>query len=468
MQWLQASIFRRVVLPMLLVFIMAVVVSFSVVRKVSLHELEEVLTSNLSTSAKSLFGVLRNEFRNDDASVLQGIVDRYSEHQNPLPNELSAELYEAEQANLRYIYLQLYVPTLDARVSSRELPLFTFDTRKSGFFEVAEGEHRWQMYGVNDDATGAWFYMGQRDDYLAEIHDESNEAMAWALLLLLPLLAAMIWYGVLRGLQPLRELSHEIDRRESENMQLLSLQPATKETRPLIHALNELLQRLTDTLANERQFTADAAHELRTPIASLRAQLGVLQGARSEDEREQAVRDIDRATVRMSELVANLLALARLDSNAELPAAESYDLRARLEGVIAEHAFVAMEKQVEISLHGLEHCPLTGTAYLHELLAANLIINAIKYTPPGGQVTVYLEHVAGAVEYRVEDTGPGVPESELATLTERFRRVRQTGGESAQGAGLGLSIAARCAQLAHAELTLYNRQPTGFCAKVKL
>lgn len=453
---------------MLFVFVMAIVVSFSVVRRVSLHELEEVLTSNLSTSAKSLFGVLRSEFRSNDASVLQGIVDRYSEHQNPLPNELSAELYEPEQANLRYIYLQLYVPTLDVRVSSREQPLFTYGTRKSGFFEVVEGHHRWQVYGVNDVATGAWFYMGQRDDYLAEIHDESNEAMAWALLLLLPLLAAMIWYGVLRGLQPLRELSHEIDRRESENMQPLSLQLATKETRPLIQALNELLQRLTDALANERQFTEDAAHELRTPIASLRAQLGVLQGARSEDERQQAVRDIDRATVRMSELVSNLLALARLDSSSELPAAEPYDLRARLEEVIAEHVFVAMEKQVEISLQGLEHCPLTGTAYLHELLAANLIINAIKYTPPGGQVTVYLENTGGSIEYRVEDTGPGVPKDALATLTERFRRVRQKGGESAEGAGLGLSIAARCAQLAHAELTLHNRQPHGFCATVRL
>lgn len=468
MQWLQASILRRVVLPMLVVFIISVEVSFTVVRNVSLHELEEVLNSNLSTSAKSLFGVLRSEFKNDDVSVLQGIVDRYSEYQNPLPNELSEEFYEEEQANRRYIYLQLYVPMLNARVSSRERPLFTFDTHKAGFFEVAEGEHRWQMYGVNDEATGAWFYMGQRDDYLAEIHDESNEALNLALLLLLPLLSVLIWYGVLRGLQPLRDLSHEIDRRESENMQLISLGPATKETRPLIHALNELLQRLTGALANERQFTADAAHELRTPIASLRAQLGVLQGARSEGERQQAVRDIDRATVRMSELVSNLLALARLDSSSELPAAESYDLRGRLEEVIAEHAFVAMNKQVEISLQGLEHCSLMGTAYLHELLVANLIINAIKYTPPGGQVTVYLERVGDVVEYRVEDTGPGVPEDELATLTERFRRVRQQGGESAEGAGLGLSIAARCAQLAYAELTLHNRQPHGFCATVRL
>ncbi len=465
--WCQASLVRRVLVPVVALFVVAVVLSASIVRKVSVHELEEVLTANLSTSAKSLFAVIRHQLALDDAVGLQEIIDDYSAAQAPLANETQARLYERELANQRYIYLQLFDPRTQTVVSSRASPLLAKDAQTLGFFSVAEAGHVWQMYGLNDSQTGAWFYMGQRDDYWSEIRDESNEAMLAALLLLCPLLAALIGFGVVRGLLPLRRLRDDIDHRESGNLQAIDTSDTVAETQPLVQALNALLARLEQSLSNERQFTADAAHELRTPIASLRAQLGVLSGARSTAERDSAVMNIDRATVRMASLVDNLLALARLDTGAAPSAPQRFELRHCLEHILADHAPLAIAKDIEISFYACGDFHLTGHAYLHELLFANLIHNAIKYTPSGGTVDVRLYEKDQSLHYCVDDSGPGVPPEELVTLTERFRRVRNSGGESAEGSGLGLSIAQRCAQLSGSELSLNNRDGQGFSARVR-
>lgn len=281
-----------------------------------------------------------------------------------------------------------------------------------------------------------------------ELTDHLLKTMLTPLLFGVPLFGLWIWFATRRGLAPLERIAGEIAMRAPERLDPLVPHAAPREIRPLVEALNSLFDRVTRTLDNERRFTADAAHELRTPLAAITAQAQVAARARDAAEREHALAQLAASARRGSHLVDQLLTLARLDPAAEIPLGEL-----RLDTLAAEacadYGAKAVEKSIALELDAPEPVRVVGNEAMLRVLLRNLIDNGVRYTPPGGQVAVGVT----ACVLTVNDSGPGIPVEQRAHALCRLRRLA---GQEIEGSGLGLSIVARIAELHHARLELAN------------
>ncbi len=251
------------------------------------------------------------------------------------------------------------------------------------------------------------------------------------ILLTLPLLALIIWTGVGRGLGPLKKVAGEIAQRSPSQLQPLAVRDTPEEIRPLADSLNRLLGRLDEALESERRFTANAAHELRTPLAGLKTQAQVALRATSEPQRIQMLNKILEGVDRATHLVGQMLTLARLDPDAAAAQYEPVDLVQTAVAVVAERAPSALEKNIEIELTEDSRGAVNGDAAALAILIRNLVDNAIRYTPPGGRVEVSIATREDGITLTVTDNGPGIPELERARVFERFYRAPGSGGRVA-------------------------------------
>jgi two-component system sensor histidine kinase QseC len=283
--------------------------------------------------------------------------------------------------------------------------------------------------------------------------------------LFIPLLIGLIYFSVRRGLKPLDDLAAEVSARSSENLQTLPHAHVPMEARPLVAALNRLLRRLGATLENERRFTADAAHELRTPLAAVRVQAQVALASADADEQRHALRQVLVGTERATRLVEQLLRLARLDPLARLPAPQSVDLGALARTALEEARILAPTRDADLRLDvAAEPLPVAGDADLLAVVMRNLIDNALRYTAPGCAIAVFARREHGEPAIGVADAGAGVPAEELPKLIEHFYRGRET---TAEGSGLGLAIVRRIAELHGARLEVGNGADGGFVAQLR-
>ncbi|MCC6656772.1 MAG: hypothetical protein IT512_01160, partial [Rhodocyclaceae bacterium] len=267
----------------------------------------------------------------------------------------------------------------------------------------------------------------------------------------LPALALLVWLAVGAGLAPLAGVAREVARRDPDNLAPLDPGRSPREVLPLVAALNALFGRLKDSLEQERRFTADAAHELRTPLAAVKTQAQVALGATGEAERSRALANVVAGTDRASRLVEQLLVLARLDPQTALPTGQPVDLHELARQGVAELAPAAAAKGVEMGLAPGEATPVAGDAVLLAVLLRNLLDNAVRYTPSGGEVEVSVGRTSGGASLAVVDSGPGIPEAERGKVCERFHRLLGSGED---GSGLGLSIVRRIADLHRATVVL--------------
>ena len=288
---------------------------------------------------------------------------------------------------------------------------------------------------------------------LADMHDELALRITRNLLMplwvALPLLAGLLWWVVAISLRPLVKLTQAVASRQPDNLAPLTV-AAPAEVMPLIERLNHLFARTGKLIDNERRFTADAAHELRTPIAGIKAQLQVAQGALDQAGRDRALDNAIQGCNRATHLITQLLTLARLES-ADTAALQACPLRALVAGVMAESAPQALEAGVQLELLEGAAVSVKGLPALLQVLVRNLLDNAVRYNPAGTLVQVGVFHQAGQPCLRISDNGSGLPAEELEKITQRFFRPL---GTSASGSGLGLSIVQRIAEIHQAELQL--------------
>ncbi|HXF65173.1 MAG TPA: sensor histidine kinase N-terminal domain-containing protein [Burkholderiales bacterium] len=256
--------------------------------------------------------------------------------------------------------------------------------------------------------------------------------------LLILLAAVLVWYGVGRGLAPLADLRREIARRSHRDLSALPEQRAPQEVQPLIRAMNDLLARLSQALDAQSRFVADAAHQLRTPLAGLKTQTELALRQAQSSEAQAALAQLQAATEQATRLVNQLLALARAEPGAANGVAfERLDLSRLARETTTEWVPRALARNIDLGYEGAPAAPVTGDAFLLKEMLNNLLDNAVRYTQPGGQVTVRVAREAQRVTLEVEDNGPGIPEAERDRVFERFHRVL---GSGAEGCGLGLSI----------------------------
>ncbi len=298
-----------------------------------------------------------------------------------------------------------------------------------------------------------------RDKEALEIAVKTVQPLA----LIFPLLLLAIYFSVRRGLKPLDELASDVSVRSSDNLSPLASRAIPREAQPLVAAINRLLYRLNGSLESERRFTADAAHELRTPLAAARIQAQVALLSGDADKRQHALTQtlagIDRAT----RLVEQMLRLARLDPLARLALPQSVNLVELAQRVVAGVQDAMPQARIALDVDAVE-CVVDGDADLLEIALRNLVDNAVRYSPPGSAVSVFLRAGLAADDGRSElrlgviEAGPGVPADELPRLIERFYRGSAV---IAEGSGLGLTIVGRIAELHGATLELANRNANG-------
>jgi two-component system sensor histidine kinase TctE len=260
------------------------------------------------------------------------------------------------------------------------------------------------------------------------------------------LLAALaVWYAVGRGLAPLTALQREIANRSHRDLSALPEEETPKEVRPLIHAMNELLERLSLVLAAQQRFIADAAHQLRTPLAGLKTQTELALRQAQSDEARNTLRQLHTATEQTTRLVNQLLSLARAEPGAgRAQSAEKLDLARLARDTTTEWVPRAIERDIDLGFDSpLAGAAIRGDSFLLKEMLNNLLDNAIRYTQAGGQVTVRVTPDTTSIFLSVEDNGPGIPSAERGRVFERFHRVLGTG---ADGCGLGLAIVREIAQ----------------------
>jgi two-component system sensor histidine kinase QseC len=330
-------------------------------------------------------------------------------------------------------------------------PQMALSDKASGYSTREIEGQRWRIFSLVDNNSGFQIQVGES----MAIRDELTAAIAlragMPLLLALPLLALLISLGINRSLRPLQRLAQTIARRAPDNLEAVDDRRAPSEIRPLLAALNTLFRRLAEAFENERRFTADAAHELRTPLAALRVQAQVAQRSTDEEERQQALEKLQVGVERASRLVDQLLTLARVDPESGLAQREPIALDGLAEEVLSVFTGEAAIKQLELDLAIGRGCIVAGQRDSLAILLRNLIDNAIRYTPEKGRIELSIKREEDGVVLRIGDSGPGIPEAQRERIFDRFYRVA---GQEIAGCGLGLSIVKRIAELHGAELSL--------------
>jgi signal transduction histidine kinase len=298
-----------------------------------------------------------------------------------------------------------------------------------------------------------------------EIVETLGESLVWPLLAAVPALALAIWLGVGAGLRPLSELRAQLARRGAADLSALDAANAPQEIEPLVTELNRLFARIGETVARERRLTADAAHELRTPLAVLSTQAQVARRAPGEAARNEALDALVAGAGRAARLIEQMLTLARLEAGQPGEHAHPVALHELARQALAEAAPRAVEKNIDVSLEEGPPAEVEGHAALLAVLLRNLVDNAVRYTPAGGRVRVAVRAAPGGVRLEVVDNGPGVPAAELARLGERFHRL---GASGESGSGLGLSIVLRIAELHRGTVRFANAADGGLEVTVEL
>ncbi|MEZ5741167.1 MAG: sensor histidine kinase N-terminal domain-containing protein [Burkholderiaceae bacterium] len=276
--------------------------------------------------------------------------------------------------------------------------------------------------------------------------------------IILPIAAALVWFGLSRGLRPLRGLRNRIRARRPDDLSPIDTSNAPLEIVPLLEAFNHLLGQLQHNLATQRRFIADAAHQIKTPLAGIHMQAELALRADDPTERQRSLSLLARSSERASHLVNQLLALARAEAMGETTRFEQLDLNELARDALVELAPLALEAGLDIGFEGTdEPAPVQGNRILLGELVLNLVTNAIRYTPTGGTVTVRVLNTLGLVTLEVEDNGPGIPASERESVFERFYRLRDRPASNegeARGSGLGLAIVREIARLHRARITV--------------
>ena len=406
---------------------------------VALHEINEIADSQMSQLARSLM------------QVPQAAAGSTAD----LPPAGGAE-----SSNNGFAIWDKHGTLLLADRYGREIPFQT----ASGFHNnrAAWQGSAWRYLYLHDEHSGRTVAVSQR---LKERLSTLTNAL-WVQLALtflsLPLLLWLIARGIRRGLTPLDLLAGELAARNAQSLQPVSEQvPA--ETLPLVQSLNALLARVAESLAREQRFTADAAHELRSPLAALKVQAEVLAMSSDEAEQQHHLGNIHESIDRANRLTEQLLTLARLDPMQALPDAQPIDWQRSAHQALQSVNLQAREKRVQLKLEcacgfGQVFPPL-GNEVLLQLMLRNLLDNAIRYSPPNSHVTLTL----AANGLSVCDEGPGIAAEHLPRIRERFYRLP---GQSQQGSGLGLSIVERIADLHGLRLVLANADEGGLCVQV--
>jgi len=411
------------------------------------------------------------------------VTDKKAQFVLPLP---ARELLRADDADT--VYYQVLGPNGEYLGGDRDLPRPADDEKiLPGEVRMRDAEYRgidlkvaymWVQLDPSP-ARPALVQVAETMDKRSVLATEIVKGVMLPQFVVLPLAVLLVWLALAQAIKPLNRLEERIRARSPDDLSPLDVEAVPLEVAPLVSSVNDLLMRLKDSISTQKRFLADAAHQLKTPLAGLRMQADLAQreGANAEDLK-QSLRQIGRSSIRATHTVNQLLALARAESSGAVLSHQPHDLARLVMDVVRDCVPRAMDKHIDLGYEGAqpgsEGVNLSCNPTLLKEMVRNLVDNAINYTPSQpdkpGVITarVLMDPFSKVLVLQVEDSGPGIPAAERELVFQPFYRAL---GTEADGSGLGLPIVLEIARQHHATVSVEDgrpgQSPPGACFTVR-
>ena len=420
------------------------------------HEIAEVYDAQLAQNARLLQGVMRMPLASEEHAKLYQAFNKALGEAVP---RVDGHPYESK------IAFQVWNRRGQVLVHTASAPSFATPPGTPGFSDVVDLNNRhWRAFMLEDKETDLRIWVGERDDVRSDLVDRILRHTLLPNVLGSLILAAMVWLAIGWGLKPLADMAATLRARHGGSLEPLQLTPLPSELEPMQAALNRMLAQIQEVMGRERRFIADAAHEMRTPLAVLRVHAQNLMEAGSEEDRRESLEHLIAGVDRTSRLVNQLLTMARLEPRSAIPASPAIDLVATVRASLVQMTPWLLNKGLELAFDASDEMgPLRVDAAAIDIALNNLVTNAANFSPSHGLITVRLCKRADHYELSVEDEGPGINEADRDRLFERFY---SRGND--QGAGLGLNIVQVIAERLGGQIRLENRPPTGLRATLEI
>ncbi|NQD37679.1 HAMP domain-containing protein [Permianibacter sp. IMCC34836] len=443
----------------------------------SRHELEEVFDAQLAQHAKVLRAALMPAVGRNGLLAVEGWHGEISEateeakeagdEDDDWERDTSGHAYENK------IAFQLWSVDKKLLARSNSAPTEALAEPLAGYSQQVHGNHSWRVFTLAT-ASGGWIQVAHRDDVRGELSAEIAMQTIWPALLLMPVIALVIVLLLRQAFRPLQILIQTIGSRSPGQLEPLPVNLAPDEIKPLVRSFNALMTRLATAFQQQKRFIADAAHELRTPLAALQVHTDNALAAEG-DERTHALLQVKAGIARTNRLVEQLLLLSKLEylqapenGNASANVAE-LNIESITRQLFDELQVLAHKRHQHLHLDVQSAFNVAGLELPLRAMLRNLLDNALRYSPVGSDVTVSIRTDASSRYWMVCDNGPGIAKANRERVFEPFFRelvVREQGSDVA-GTGLGLAIAQEAAKQMGASIALTDNQPTGLCVTVR-
>ena len=421
----------------------------------SSHEINEVYDAHLAQNARLLQGVMSMPVQEGSREALyqafNDALGKAGRHQVGHP-------YESKLA------FQVWGEGMALLVHTPSAPPIDPPPTAPGFYDFSSGGEQWRGFVLPVPEKHWLIWVGERDDVRYDLIDRIVRHTLFPFLLGSLALALLVWAAIGWGLRPLQNMANVIRRRHADSLEPLQLVPLPTELEPMQAALNRMLAQIQQVLGRERRFIADAAHEMRTPLAVLRVHAQNLQEAGTEAQRLESLAFLIAGVDRTSRLVNQLLTMARLEPKPNPPPLQRIDLSETVRNSLVQLTPWLLSKQLELAFEdSAEALHVMASTAAIDIALNNLITNAANFSPEHGVITVTLTQADGLCHLSVEDQGPGSDEEDRERLFERFYSRG-----NAQGAGLGLTIVNTIATQLGGRITLVNRAEGGLRATLSI
>jgi two-component system, OmpR family, sensor histidine kinase TctE len=453
---IQRSLFGEILdwmlVPLLLLWPMSIAITYLVAKSIANHPFDRALDDRVTVVAQQvrevggkvvapLSGAARDILRADDVDNVYFLV------LGPRGEYIEGDL-------------DLPLPPEDDKPPTSTVQ-FRYDTLRGNDVRIAyvHVDLRRNRHGGTalKDPNMALVQVAETLDKRAHLANEIIKGVILPQFIILPIALALVWFALSRGLSPLAELQRRIRARRPDDLSPIESGQVPEEISPLVRSLNEMLERLSQSIEMQKRFIADAAHQMKTPLAGMRMQSELALRETDPIEIHRSLEQLSKSSESATRLVNQLLALARTEN--QTPDAKPFiplELSELARNVVQEWVQASFTHRIDLGFEQPGHpiMVLGNPVMLRELLG-NLIDNALRYTPQGGSVTVRVraEAVKELAILEVEDTGPGIPAAERSHIFERFYRIL---GSNVEGSGLGLSIVREIALQHNAQVDIFN------------
>jgi two-component system sensor histidine kinase QseC len=430
-------------------------------------DIQDHLDTLMAISALSYQALLGDDLHQRPLVKLQNALDTIPQkintyYQKRYLNEESQETY------LDKFNFQVWTNGGKLLLHSSTAPKIPLTSELDGFSDKYISDQNWRVFTTYNEKAGIRTVLGERYDTRNELGHKIAQDDLYIMLLTFPLSGLLIWIIIGRGLDSLEKVAEEVANRAPSHLEPVDLKEVPEEIKPVIDELNKLFFRLKEGFEREKRFAADAAHELRTPLAALKAQAQVALNTNDVNEKNQALHKLIASVNRSTHIVQQLLTMSKLVPEAiELNELEEVNLSKLTREILAMLVPSALEKQIELEFEADESIPkVEGNPTALGILIRNLVDNAIRYCSEHGRVIVRVFTQNDEVIFEVSDNGPGIPKELQNRVFERFFRVL---GNKGTGSGLGLAIVQQISSLHNGRVALDSpKQGTGLIVRVHL